>query len=302
MAISNAVTKLRYLEDLPYLHFTRLNQDIVKGVDVAIELQNLPTLSAGRYFALVGDEGSGRAEIVQFEQSSIVNDRVITATVKYNHLANEPVKVTKVYKAKLYQADTEDGTYTLVSTSTLDQLQPNGLLFPSHTLDQTKFFKVVYTGYFNGSDQDVTTLDETSPFQIKNLGVFNYYDADVESVTAIAGKQYSNVYPKRVWECIYLAEGAVESALKFAGYEVPLDPVTEEVKSWVKNLAAAHLCRIEGDLDGYNRLGMYITDILKMVRDGDYLPAPPASQGSSSGLEYSPKAEDIRFAKINQRW
>jgi hypothetical protein len=302
--ISDAITKLRYLDDLPYLHFTRLSQNVVKGEDVAIELQNLPKLliQPGRYFAFIGDETSGRAELVAFEHSSIVNDRVITATVKYNHLANEPVKITKVYKAALYQADTEDGTYTLVSSSTLDHLQPGGLFFPIDTLDQSKFFKIIWTGRFSGSDQDISTLDETSAFQIKNLGIFNYYDADVESVTAVAGKQYANVHPKRVWECVSLARGVVESSLKFAGYEVPLNPATEEVKSWVKNLAAAHLCRIEGDLDGYHRLGMYILDVLKMVRDGEYLLASPSSLSSSSGLDSSPKADDIRFAKISQKW
>jgi hypothetical protein len=302
MTVSNAVVKLRNLDDLPFLHFTRLNQDVIKGTDVQVELESLPVLSSGRYFALIGFEGNQDSEILAFEQSTIVDNRVITCSPKFNHKANEPVKITKVYKAKLYQADTEDGTYSEVTTRELDALPPDGIVFTIPTLDQSKWFKIIYIARMNSTDAEVTELSDTKAFQIQGLSVFNYYDADPESVTAIAGAQYQNEDSKRIWECIWLAQGQVESALEFAGYSVPLDPLTEEVKSWVKNLAAAHLCRINGDLDGYERLAMIIMNTLEQVRNGKYLPAPPASPSDGGGIRYYPDASAVRFAKINQKW
>src|SRR4051794_29187124 len=90
---------------------SKLAADATAGSNVTLTLENNDGF-ANTDFIVVGHEGNELAELEQINQAISGSTNVRVATLKFNHVAGEPVTKYRFNKRKFYGATSADGSYT----------------------------------------------------------------------------------------------------------------------------------------------------------------------------------------------
>jgi phage gp36-like protein len=98
-------------DDFIKLERTTLAADAAAGTNVTLTLENNDGL-ANTDFIVIGYEGNELAELQSINQAVTVGTAVRVATLRFNHLAGEPVTKYRFNKRKFYGSLTGTGTYT----------------------------------------------------------------------------------------------------------------------------------------------------------------------------------------------
>ena len=241
----------------------KIAADVSAGSTVSITLESSEGFAVNDYVA-IGYEGSELAELAQV--SAVADDTHITVTtLKFNHKANEPVRMYRFNQRKFYGSATSDGSYAeLTGDGSPADIQ----------VDDPQGTRLEYTGsaffFFKATYYNSTTTDESS-------------EADAEAVEADESKRYASIYAIRkhaglAGNTFYSdarietkrkqAENEIDSAI-FSRYTLPLSEVPALLGQITELLAAGYIDYEEfgKDGEGVKWLGS-ARSLLKSLADG----------------------------------
>jgi len=90
---------------------SKLAADATAGTSVTLTLENNNGF-ANADFIVIGYEGNELAELESINQAVTAGTTIRVATLKFNHVAGEPVTKYRYNQRKFYGATTVDGSYT----------------------------------------------------------------------------------------------------------------------------------------------------------------------------------------------
>ena len=251
-------------EDFIKLERGFIGVDVTAGSNVTIALESNNGLSEND-FIVIGKEGSEKAEMAQINAAVTEGTDIQVDTLIFDHKEGEPITLYRYNKRKFYGAESENGTYTeLTSDGSPADIQVDD---PQGTL--LEYTGSTYT-YFKSTYYNSETLDET--------------DIDsAEAVLADESKRYTTLYAIRVQagltENPYINDGRIERKRKqaeneinsslFNRYTLPLDEVPPLIQHICELLAAGYL-----DFEEYGPEGQGVKwlgearGILKSIKSG----------------------------------
>lgn len=130
------------------------------GTSVTLTLKSNNGLALND-FIVVGYEGSELCELVQINQAVTAGTNVRVATLKFNHVADEPVVKYRFDKRKFYGATSATGSYTELTSDgspkaiSVDDEQGTSIEYSGTTYT---YFKATY---FNSQTSEETDIDDS---------------------------------------------------------------------------------------------------------------------------------------------
>lgn len=246
---------------------TRLAADAAAGSTVTLSLENNNGFANADFIA-IGHEGNELCELAQINQAVTGNTAVRVATLKFNHLTGEPVRLFKYDKRKFYGATSADGAYTELtgdgSPKPIEVDDPMGTTLEYSGSTYT-YFKATY--YNSQTDTETDPNDATAVAGDESLRYAGLYF--IRKHAGLAGNyRYSdlNVEEKRKQ-----AENEIKSAIA-ARYVLPLASVPGLITRICILLAAGYIDYEEfgADGQGVKWLGE-ARAILKSIKEGKQL-------------------------------
>jgi phage gp36-like protein len=237
---------------------TYLTADAAKGTARALAPKNMTGVTDGA-IACVGLRGSENAEVVRLAVSI---SGVVTATLRQDHVADEPLSVLEYDSRRLYACATAAGTYALVETLPIAVDDPQGTRFEyAGTLG---WFKATY---FDSVAGDETDIADSTAVEGDQSGRY----ATVAGIRKRAGMTKNNYLQDDTFATARTrAESEVNSSV-VVRYVLPLAEVPAIVGDITEMLAAGSvMCDEYGAEDGSRQVKMLGTarGMLKDIREG----------------------------------
>ena len=297
--IASSSIRLRILEDIPYLEKTNLEQDVSAGTQIVqvFSFLSFPCLS---FYSFICNGNGDNDEVVEFSGGSATSN-TFTGTLRFDHLKYEKVEISSVYKARVYECSTSDGTFTALTNGEVDltSLNPDGSTFFDVDLDTDKYYKINYIEKnADGNDVEIWDIDTIKPFQIEGGDRKDAY-ATIQEVIDEAGQQYDNYDSKTVWGYIEAAKNRIDSALQGVGVSVPMTNPPAQVKYLTRLLASVYLMRANGDFDGADAKEKYANQMLSDIQDGTIIIPGTSAQKT---ISYHFRDYDDRLADLDREF
>lgn len=281
---------------------TKLTADAAAGSNIALALESNEG-TAQNTFIVVGREGTERAELERINAAVSGNTAVQVATLKFGHLAGEPVTVYRFDKRKFYGCDTEDGSFVALATDNpkaiqVDDLQGTPIEYTGS--EGYVFFKATYYNSQTGLETELADSPPTSSDESTRY-------ATLWGIRVKAGFE-ENTYltEARLEEKRIQAENEIDSSL-LSKYALPLAEVPPLITNVCETLAAGYLLYEEYKASGIDNQGKtYLGEargILKNIREGtqrllasDKTELTPASSGGTmlEGMPNGTETTDSR--------
>jgi phage gp36-like protein len=232
-------------EDFIRVARSTLTADAVAGTNVTLNLADNNALATGD-FIVIGREGSEQAEMAQINQAVSGATTVRVATLKFNHLQDEPVVKFRYDKRKFYGATAADGVFTeLTADGSPKAIQvdvPTGATL-EYTSNTYTYFKATY--YNSQTAEETDIADSTPALADESLRYCSLY-----AIRKHAGLTENPFITDGRLETKRLqAENEINSAL-FARYILPLSSIPAIVSQICELLAAGYIDYEEFGADG----------------------------------------------------
>lgn len=295
--ITSSNIRIRILEDIPYLDKTNLAQDISAGTQ-SVQVFNLLSLPSQTFFAFIGNGNGDNDEVVEFSGGSATSN-TFEGTLRFDHKKYEVVQVSSVYKVRLYECSTSNGTFVVVTNGevNLTTQNPDGTTFFDVDLDTEKYYKINYIEK-NADDTDVEIwdIDTIKPFQIEGGDRKDVY-ATIQEVIDEAGQQYDNYDSKTIWGYIEAAKNRIDTALQGVGVAVPMTNPPAQIKYLTRLLAGIYLRNANGE--DTDKQIEYAESLLDKIKDGDIVIPGTSAQKTVS---YHFRDYEDRLADLDKKY
>lgn len=222
-----------------------LNADATAGSNVTLTLINNDGFADTDYI-VIGHEGSELCELQQVNQAVSGATAVRVATLKFNHVAGEPVVKLRYNQRKFYGATSVDGSYTeLIAYGSPANIQvddPQGTTL-EYTDSTYTYFKATY---YNSTSAEETDIADSSAILGDQSGRYATL-WNIRKHAGLAGNsRYSDL---RLETKRSQAENEINSAI-YAKYTLPLAEVPGLISQICELLAAGYIDFEEFGKDG----------------------------------------------------
>ncbi|OJY74681.1 MAG: hypothetical protein BGP12_06925 [Rhodospirillales bacterium 70-18] len=277
-----------------------LAADATAGSSVSLTLEDNDGL-VNADFIVIGYEGSELAELEQINQAVTAGTGVRVATLKFNHLAGEPVTKYRYNQRKFYGCATADDVYVeLTGDGSPKDIQvddPQGTVL-EYTGTTYSFFKATY---YNSQTIEETDIDDASAAD----GDESKRYASLWNIRKHAGLAGNPLYSDlRLETKRSQAENEINSAI-FSRYTLPLAEVPGLLSQICELLAAGYIDYEEfgKDGEGVKWLGEGRA-LLKSIQKGTQVligadGTELARQGTTGVLNGYPNATDTDAAQFS---
>jgi phage gp36-like protein len=254
-------------EDFAKGEATRLAADATAGSNVTITLESNDGLSNAAFIA-IGHEGNELCELAQINQAISGNTQVRVATLKFNHVAGEPVRLYRYDKRKFYGAISASGSYTQLtgdgSPKLIEVDDPMGTSLEYSGSTYT-YFKATY--YNSQTDTETDQADAVAVAGDETIRYATIYA--IRKHAGLAGNpRYSD---SRLEDKRRQAENEIKSTIGSL-YALPLSYVPPLISRVCELLAAGYIDYEEFGSEGQGTKWLgEARGILKAIKDGKQL-------------------------------